>query len=132
MKIRTMNKFVAIVALLTIASCSKNVEVEKESNVMLPEPIAKVMDSATAGKHAGLALIEGADCLTCHKVDAKLVGPSYQEVADKYTSADVDQLAAKIIAGGKGVWGEIPMTAHAGMSPDNAKKMVEYILTLKK
>lgn len=127
-----MNKYVAIIALLAIVSCSKNVDADKESNVMLEEPTAKVMDSAAAGKHEGLALIEGADCLTCHKVDAKLVGPSYQEVADKYTEADVDKLATKIIEGGKGVWGEIPMTPHAGMSPDNAKKMVEYILTLKK
>ena len=127
-----MNKYVAIIALLAIVSCSKNVDADKESNVMLEEPTVKVMDSAAAGKHEGLALIEGADCLTCHKVDAKLVGPSYQEVADKYTEADVDTLATKIIEGGKGVWGEIPMTPHAGMSPDNAKKMVEYILTLKK
>ena len=127
-----MNKYVAIIAFLAIVSCNKNVDANKESNVMLEEPTVKVMDSAAAGKHEGLALIEGADCLTCHKVDAKLVGPSYQEVADKYTEADVDKLATKIIEGGKGVWGEIPMTPHAGMSPDNAKKMVEYILTLKK
>ena len=127
-----MNKYVAIIAFLAIVSCNKNVDANKESNVMLEEPTVKVMDSAAAGKHEGLALIEGADCLTCHKVDAKKVGPSYQEVADKYTEADVDKLATKIIEGGKGVWGEIPMTPHAGMSPDNAKKMVEYILTLKK
>ncbi len=127
-----MIKYVAIIALLAIVSCNKTVDPNKESNIMLEEPTAKVMDSAAAGKHEGLALIEGADCLTCHKVDAKLVGPSYQEVANKYTSADIDMLAKKIIDGGKGVWGEIPMTPHAGMSPDNAKKMVEYILTLKK
>ena len=127
-----MNKYVAICAILAIVSCSKTVDTGKESNIMLEEPTVKVMDSAAAGKHEGLALIEGADCLTCHKVDAKLVGPSYQEVADKYTAADVNHLATKIIDGGKGVWGEIPMTPHAGMSKENAKKMVEYILTLKK
>ena len=128
-----MNKYVAICALLTIISCGNDKgDPNKESNIMLPEPVVKVMDSATAGKHEGLALIEGADCLTCHKMDVKLVGPSYQEVANKYTEADVDKLAAKIITGGKGVWGEIPMSAHTGMNPDNAKKMVEYILTLKK
>jgi len=99
---------------------------------MLEEPVAKVVDSAAAGKNEGLALIEGGDCLTCHKVDTRVVGPSYQEVADKYTEADIEMLATKIIEGGKGNWGEIPMTPHAGMSKDNAKKMVEYILTLKK
>ncbi|UFK98520.1 c-type cytochrome [Kaistella faecalis] len=128
-----MNKY-AIIALLVIsASCSKKpVESAKESNVMLEEPVLKAVDSAAAGKHEGLALIEGTDCLTCHKVDARLVGPSYQEVADKYTDGDIEMLASKIIDGGKGNWGEIPMTPHAGMSKENAKKMVEYIMTLKK
>lgn len=128
-----MNKYLAICVLITIVSCNNDKgDPNKESNIMLPEPVVKLMDSATASKHEGLALIEGADCLTCHKMDVKLVGPSYQEVANKYTEADVDKLAAKIIEGGKGVWGEIPMSAHKGMSTDNAKKMVEYILTLKK
>ncbi|MBP3840466.1 MAG: c-type cytochrome [Chryseobacterium sp.] len=128
-----MNKY-AIIALLVIsASCSKKpVESAKESNVMLEEPVLKAVDSAAAGKHEGLVLIEGTDCLTCHKVDARLVGPSYQEVADKYTDGDIEMLASKIIDGGKGNWGEIPMTPHAGMSKENAKKMVEYIMTLKK
>ena len=73
-----MNKYVIIALLLISASCSKKpLETAKESNVMLEEPVLKVVDSAAAGKHEGLALIEGTDCLTCHKVDARLVGPSY-------------------------------------------------------
>lgn len=128
-----MNKYLLICAMLAVASCGKNqVDPNKESNIMLPEPVVTVVDSAAAGKHAGLVLIEGADCLTCHKMDTRLVGPSYQEVADKYSEGDVEMLANKIIEGGKGNWGEIPMTPHAGMSKDNAKKMVEYILTMKK
>ena len=128
-----MNKFLIICSLIAVASCSnKNGDTEVESNVMLEEPVAKVEDSAGAGKNEGLALIEKSDCLTCHKMDVKLVGPSYQEVADKYTEGDMDMLATKIIEGGKGNWGEIPMSAHAGMSKDNAKKMVAYIMTLKK
>lgn len=128
-----MNKYLVIGILMVTASCGKKtVDSGKESNVMLEEPVINVVDSAAAGKHPGLALIEGADCLTCHKVDTRIVGPSYQEVADKYTEADIDMLAGKIIDGGKGNWGEIPMTPHSGMSQENAKKMVEYILTLKK
>ncbi|REC60749.1 cytochrome C [Chryseobacterium pennae] len=80
----------------------------------------------------GLKLIEGTDCITCHKIDAKLIGPSYQEVAAKYTETDIDMLANKIIEGGKGNWGDIPMAPHNGMSKDNAKLMVKYILSLKK
>ncbi len=122
-----------ICTLLAVVSCGKKeMDSDKESNVMLEEVTTKVVDSATAAKHEGLVLIEGADCLTCHKTDSKLVGPSYQEVADKYTDADIEHLADKIISGGQGVWGEIPMTPHSGMSKENAKKMVEYILTLKK
>ena len=122
-----------ICGLIAIVACSKKeTNPNIETNVMLEEPVAKVVDSAAAGKNEGLALIEGADCLTCHKMDVRVVGPSYQEVADKYTEGDLDMLATKIIEGGKGNWGEIPMTPHAGMSKENAKKMVEYILTLKK
>ena len=129
---KKMRKLLILGVLAVTFSCSKKVESNAESNVMLEEPAVVAVDSAAAGKHEGLALIEGADCLTCHKVDSKVVGPSYQEVADKYTDADIDMLATKIIEGGKGNWGEIPMTPHAGMSKETAKKMVEYILTLKK
>lgn len=128
-----MKKYLVICAAIAVVSCSKKeTNPDVDTNVMLEEPVVKTVDSTAAGKHEGLALIEGADCLTCHKVDARVVGPSYQEVADKYTEADVEMLANKIIEGGKGAWGEIPMTPHAGMSKENAKKMVEYILTLKK
>ena len=125
---------ISILALAMVA-CSKNADQQpaQDTNVMKEEPAAQPAGgAATGGANEGLALIEGADCLGCHKNDAKLVGPSYQEVAAKYTEADVDMLADKIIEGGKGNWGDIPMTPHAGMSKENAKKMVEYILSLKK
>ncbi len=82
----------------------------------------------------GLELIGGSDCLTCHKVDEALTGPSYRDVANKYASAGdtiVAHLAGKIINGGKGVWGEVYMTPHAGMSQEDAEAMVKYILLLK-
>ncbi len=128
-----MNRLFIGCALLAIVSCSKKEnDPNIESNVMLEEPKVTQVDSSAAGKNEGLALIEGADCLTCHKMDTKVVGPSYQEVANKYTDGDIEMLATKIIEGGKGNWGEIPMTPHAGMSRENAIKMVEYIMTLKK
>ena len=129
-----MKKYLMIcgIAAVVVACNKKEANPNMDSNVMLEEPVVKVVDSAAAGKHEGLALIEGAYFLTCHKDDVRVVGPSYQEVADKYTDGDLDMLADKIIEGGKGNWGEIPMTPHAGMSKENAKKMVEYIMTLKK
>lgn len=125
------------VAAFVVLSCEKKQEesaadiANKEANNLAAEakPEAAVVLSPV---EEGKSLVEGTDCLSCHKVDAKLVGPSYQDVAAKYTDADIDHLATKIIEGGKGVWGEIPMTPHAGLSPENAKLMVKYILAQKK
>ena len=79
---------------------------------------------------AGHDLMMKSDCMTCHKVDARLVGPSFQEVAAKYKGqADAtDKLADKIIAGGAGNWGQIPMMAHPALAKEDVKKMVEWIL----
>jgi cytochrome c len=79
----------------------------------------------------GKELIDASDCLGCHKIDEKLVGPSYKEVAAKYSTKDEAMLAKKIVEGGTGNWGEIPMTAHAGISIEDATEMVKYILSLK-
>lgn len=81
----------------------------------------------------GLDLIGKSDCLTCHKVSEKVVGPAYQDVANKYAGADtaVNYLADKVMNGGSGVWGAVPMTPHKQISEDDAKQMVKYILLLK-
>lgn len=82
----------------------------------------------------GLEKVKGSDCTSCHMVDRKIVGPSYAEVAAKYENTDenITKLAQKVIAGGVGVWGEVPMPAHPGLSEEDAKDMVAYVLLLKK
>jgi cytochrome c len=82
----------------------------------------------------GAKLIAANDCNTCHKEDVKVIGPAFVDVAVKYppTDSNIDSLANKIIKGGKGHWGEIPMTAHPGLAVNDAKDMVRYILSLKK
>lgn len=82
----------------------------------------------------GSTLMTKSDCMACHKVDQKVVGPAYADVAEKYEFNDknVDYLAQKIIKGGAGVWGEIPMPAHADLSESDAKEMARYVLSLKK
>lgn len=82
----------------------------------------------------GLAKLKTSDCTSCHMVERKIVGPSYAEVAAKYenTEANVTLLATKVIQGGVGVWGEVPMPAHPGLSEEDAKDMVRYVLLLKK
>jgi cytochrome c len=93
---------------------------------------AKPSDNPDYSK--GLALVAGSDCLTCHKVAEKNIGPAYQEVAAKYENTDenIAMLAGKIIKGGSGNWGAIPMTPHPNLSQDDAEAMVKYILLLKK
>lgn len=82
----------------------------------------------------GISLISYSDCLSCHNVDEKIVGPSYEAVAEKYEFNDknVDYLAGKIITGGKGVWGQVPMTPHPDLSKEDAREMAKYILSLRK
>ncbi|MES2425378.1 MAG: c-type cytochrome [Bacteroidota bacterium] len=81
----------------------------------------------------GKQLLAKNDCLSCHKVDVKIVGPAYKDVAKKYpaTTANYDLLTKKVIAGGSGVWGEVPMSAHPSIPPADVKKMVQYILSVK-
>jgi cytochrome c len=81
----------------------------------------------------GKQLISKSDCLACHQVQARVVGPAYSAVAAKYpaTDANINKLADKIIKGGAGVWGQVPMTPHPSIANDDAKKMVSYILSLK-
>ena len=122
----------AVFGTLFLVSCSKTETPKQESNSMLKEPTEQEATVAKTPEEEGKILIENASCLTCHKENEKLIGPSYQDVAAKYTEADIDKLADKIIAGGSGVWGETAMTPHPGIDKENAKKMVKYILSLKK
>ncbi len=81
----------------------------------------------------GLDLVMNSDCATCHKVDEKVMGPAFREIANKYTNNanTIDTLAHKIIAGGSGNWGNIPMAAHSSISVADAKSMATYVLLLK-
>lgn len=90
--------------------------------------------SANPDYQKGLTLVGGSDCLTCHKVNEKNIGPAYKDVAAKYenTEDNVKMLAAKIIKGGAGNWGAIPMTPHPQVKEEDAEAMVKYILLLKK
>ena len=77
------------------------------------------------------ALAKAKNCLSCHAVDKKVVGPAYKEVAKKYTAADEAMLAEKVIKGSKGVWGPVPMPPNPSVTPEEANKLVKWILGLK-
>lgn len=79
------------------------------------------------------ALAQAKNCMACHAVENKLVGPSYKDVASKYKGdkAAAEKLATKIIKGGAGVWGPVPMPANAQVNEAEAKKLADWILALK-
>lgn len=82
---------------------------------------------------ADQALATAKNCMACHAIDKKLVGPAYKDVAAKYAKdkSAVDKLAAKIMKGGSGVWGPVPMPANAQVNEAEAKKLAAWVLTLK-
>lgn len=92
------------------------------------------LDEQLAIVKEGNALIQGNDCLTCHKVDVKLTGPAYMDVSKKYLpeikNGVVAKLAQKVIKGGNKVWGLAMMAAHPNLKQEDAEKMVIAILSL--
>ncbi len=125
--------YVAIALLAFVGACSSNPEKKEEKAAEATAAPTASSLSSNPDYQKGLELIAKSDCLTCHKVSEKLTGPSYKDVAAKYenTDANVDLLTSKIIKGGTGVWGAIPMTPHAQLSESDAKQMVKYILLLR-
>jgi cytochrome c len=79
------------------------------------------------------ALAQSKNCMACHNVDKKVVGPAYKDVAAKYKAdkTAVDKLANKIIKGGSGVWGPVPMPANSQVNEAEAKKLATWILGMK-
>jgi cytochrome c len=92
-----------------------------------------VLATMSAPALADQALATAKNCMACHAVDKKLVGPSYKDVAAKYSGQKdaADRLAVKIIKGGAGVWGPVPMPANSQVSEAEAKKLAAWVLTQK-
>jgi cytochrome c len=125
--------FVLIGSALILACNSGSSSGSKNDSAAAPAPAA-----ATASDEKGLELIGASDCTTCHRLHKEAagaaIGPSYSEVAAKYAPAadtTVDRIVKKIILGGSGIWGAVPMTPHPALTPADVKVMVTYILTLK-
>lgn len=137
-----MKKLLVVIALVgvvgsALTSCGpKKEEVKTEENLDEGYDDYKKAEPAKASSDEqitqGQALVDASDCKTCHHPTNKIVGPAHAEVAKKYefTAANVSMLASKIIKGGAGAWGEIPMTAHPNISQEDAEKMAMYVLSL--
>ena len=82
---------------------------------------------------ADLQLAQSKNCMACHAVDKKVIGPSFKDVAAKYkdNKGAVDLLATKIMKGGAGVWGPIPMPANTQVNEADAKKLAAWVLQAK-
>lgn len=99
-----------------------------------------VVMSAVAALALGISGVASADqalaqknaCMSCHGMDKKIVGPAFKEVAAKYKNDKGAEaaLVAKVKAGGKGVWGQIPMPPNPQVKDEDVKKIVHWVLSL--
>ena len=89
--------------------------------------------SVAAPAMADEALAKSKNCMACHAIDKKLVGPAYKDVAKKYAGQkDAEAtLVTHVIKGSKGVWGPVPMPANANVNEAEAKQLVAWELSLK-
>lgn len=128
-----MKKFLITAAVAAVLfSCGGG---EKKEETAATEPAKEeAKPEANPLEDKALALIAGSGCATCHKINEKINGPAYMDVANKYenTQANVDMLVEKVLKGGKGVWGEVPMPANVAITKEDATTIVQYVLSLKK
>jgi cytochrome c len=103
------------------------------SSRVLMTVVAACSFAFSAAAHANADLAKAKNCMACHAVDKKLIGPSYKDVAAKYASDKdaVAKLAKKVREGGVGAWGQIPMPANPQVSNDEALTLVRWIMATK-
>ena len=118
------------------------VEVDDEDSETVDESLVAVQgqylnrrflnDDEEAFVHPGLALMRESTCFACHLSDAPSAGPSYEKVAAKYANdpTALERLAHKILTGGTGTWGELPMPPHPQHTIDQTRQMVSWVLLL--
>jgi cytochrome c len=129
-----MKKFALISFVVFMVSCGSNSADKKESSDTKQDNSASSStQSSDPDVEKGMNLVAKSDCLTCHQVEQASTGPAYMAVAGKYPDNDavIDSLSKKVINGGSGNWGTVPMTPHPSISPEDAKAMVKYVLSLK-
>lgn len=99
--------------------------------VIAAVPAALLMMSGIASANQQLAQKNA--CMSCHGIDKKIVGPAFKEVAAKYAGDKEahDRLVKKVKTGGKGVWGQIPMPPSPQVKPEDADKIITWVLSLK-
>jgi cytochrome c len=104
------------------------------NQILEPDPLDDPRIAGMSKKGKGVKLIQATTCISCHTSQAKIVGPSFADIADKYKSDPqaVDKLFAKVRSGSVGVWGEQAMPAHTLNTDGEVKDMIKAILSTKK
>ena len=94
---------------------------------------AAALAALTSPAMANMELAQKKSCLACHGVEQRMIGPAYKDVAAKYKGQKgvEAKLVEKVLKGGKGAWGEIPMPANPQVSEAEAKELVHWILSMK-
>ena len=131
-----MKKTIIIIAALVVLTACGGGEKKDEKTTATTEQKAEVAADDLSDNpiyQKAITIIANSDCRTCHLVDEKNIGPAWREVANKYAGMDtaVKYLSQKIIHGGAGVWGQVPMAPHPNMSQEDAETLAQYVLLLK-
>ncbi|RQP25832.1 c-type cytochrome [Piscinibacter terrae] len=89
--------------------------------------------AAATSAFANPQLAQQKNCMACHSVDKKVVGPAYKDVAAKYAGQKdaVEKLTQKVMKGGSGAWGQVPMPANPQVNEAEAKTLVQWVLSQK-
>ena len=105
----------------------------KETMKLFPALTLALVAALASPAFANADLAQKKNCMACHALDKKLVGPAYKEVATKYAGQKdaVDKLTQKVLKGGSGVWGPVPMPANPQVTEAEAKQLVQWVLTAK-
>jgi cytochrome c len=121
--------FIVLCASALLYSCGGGGTKTEKKDTAATQPTASV----NPYEDQALPIIGKSDCATCHKINETSTGPAWKDVAKKYehTDANVKMLAQKILKGGSGNWGTIPMTGHPALTEDEATVLANYVLALK-
>jgi cytochrome c len=132
---------IALSSTLLLGACGNNNDktTTKDTTAAATPGSSASTSTGSAADDKALDLIGSSDCTTCHRLheasQGSSIGPAYDQVAAKYSPAadsTIERLVKKVISGGSGIWGTVPMTPHPNLQADDVKTMVTYILSLKK
>jgi len=133
LKMKKLFTLLALTIFVTLINCGGKKRATNAEEYSTPvESTPKAVDVPADDIAQGKALVDANDCKVCHTATSKIIGPAHLDVAKRYafTEENVSLLASKIMNGGSGVWGDVPMAAHKDLSEEDAKKMARYVLSL--